>query len=482
MEENNYFEENADEIVGRFEQYLKGSDTGYFDVEELETIADYYLRRGRTKESNRAIDVGLRLHPASSALQLKRARTLLASGDIHKAIQTLKSLPNPNAYEVQLLLLDAYTRIHQTEATDLVIEKLLQLEGEADDNVTLDIALILMSQEEFAKASLLLEEELRRNPKNSDVLFELAFCYEQMDKVAESVVIYNKIIDQNPYVSEAWFNLGQIYFRLQRYQEAIEAYDFCLAIEPNDSLVWLQKGHLLAQIEKFGEAIQCFINYLDEQPDNWQIECYIADCYEKNGDYDKAIEYYDKALELFPVSYEALTGKSVCMLEKEQFQEAIPLLEQALEISPDSYEVWVFLAEAYSNLEHMEQANNAYKKALEMEPNQPETWVAAGNLLLDMSSYQEALTHYLKAFQLDSELEHIHILLAIAYAKLKEFEPMFQFLDMAVKQNPKNIDIFMEVCPEVSEILTSLFESYRGKLEEGTLDGTETEANEHPKK
>lgn len=61
-------EENFEEILHRYEQYISNHQNGYFDVEELEQIVDYYLWKGRTKESNKVVDLGLILHPNSSTL------------------------------------------------------------------------------------------------------------------------------------------------------------------------------------------------------------------------------------------------------------------------------------------------------------------------------------------------------------------------------------------------------------------------------
>jgi len=79
------------DLVHRYEQYLSGNANGYFDVEEFENIAEYYLLRGRTKDSSRAIDFGMKLHPGSTALKAKRAKIYLAVDEVKKAYQLLSS-------------------------------------------------------------------------------------------------------------------------------------------------------------------------------------------------------------------------------------------------------------------------------------------------------------------------------------------------------------------------------------------------------
>ena len=56
-------DDESNDVVKRYEQFLEGNATGYFDVEELETIVEFYLRKGRTKECTKPVDLGLQLHP-----------------------------------------------------------------------------------------------------------------------------------------------------------------------------------------------------------------------------------------------------------------------------------------------------------------------------------------------------------------------------------------------------------------------------------
>ena len=66
-------EDDFNESVKRYEAFLSNHDgtSGYFDVEELEDIVDYYLRSGRTKDSSGALEFGLKLHPNNFALRIK---------------------------------------------------------------------------------------------------------------------------------------------------------------------------------------------------------------------------------------------------------------------------------------------------------------------------------------------------------------------------------------------------------------------------
>jgi tetratricopeptide (TPR) repeat protein len=106
-------DDESNDIVKRYEQFLEGAATGYFDVEELETIVEFYLRKGRTKDSTKALELGLQLHPNNNALKTKRAKIYLATGDSKKAFRILESLAETTDYEVILLRIEVLLRMER---------------------------------------------------------------------------------------------------------------------------------------------------------------------------------------------------------------------------------------------------------------------------------------------------------------------------------------------------------------------------------
>jgi len=329
-------DDESNEAIKRYEKFLKGSATGYFDVEELESIVEYYLKTGRTKDCSKALELGMQLHPNSSALKTKRAKIYLATGDEQRALRLLNSLTETNDYEVKLLKIEVLVKMTRlTEAKELCNE-IISEETEELDNVCLDIAYIYLGRGEFKEALINLEIGDKTNNKNVDLLFELAFCYEQNDDYDKAIITYNRIIDIDCYTDEAWFNLGQIYFALQEFPKALEAYDFAIAIDENDSLTHLQKAHVHFQLDQFELAIESYLLYKNMTSNIWETEIFIAECYEKMERYQEAISYYQQSLEAYPQNYDALTGIGICLLEQEKFSESKIFIEKALTLNAEA--------------------------------------------------------------------------------------------------------------------------------------------------
>lgn len=446
-------DDESNDIIQRYEQFLTGSATGYFDVEELESIVEFYLRRGRTKDCTRALELGLQLHPNSNALKTKRAKIYLATGDNKKAFRILDSLTETNDYEVVLLKIEVLIKMNRFHDAKILSRQLLTEETTELDNVCLDIAFIYLSRGEYAEALELLEKGDAINDGNVDLLFELAFCYEQNEDYEKAIQTYNRILDIDSYTDEAWFNLGQIYFALQEFPKALEAYDFALTIDENDSLTCLQKGHVHFQLDQFEKAIESYLEYQKMTSNIWETEIFIAECYEKMERYDESITYYQHSLDAHPKNYDALTGIGICLLEQEKFAESKVFIEQALTIDSEASDAWVYLAEAMIGLDDTDNALLAYLKSISLDYNQADTLMAIANIYLEKGEYKTALHYYLDAQQQDESLEYIDLFIGVAHFKNDNIIESIPYLQKAVRENEQAAELFLELCPEAIDTL-----------------------------
>lgn len=444
-------DDDSSELIKRYEQFQAGKGPGYFDVEELETIVDYFLRKGKTKEGSKALDLGLKLHPGNSNLQSKRAKIYLAVGETQKAMRILESFGDSSEYELQLLKAEAYVKSGRSKEAELICQTIIDDEQEDIDNVSIDIAFIFIADMNIEKAIHFLKIGDKYNPQNIDLLFELAFCYEQLLESDKAIETYNRIINIDSFLSEAWFNLGQVYFVQLDYKNALNAYDFALAINENDSLACLQKAHAHFQIEDFAQAIESYLDYGKMTGENWQTNLFIGESYEKMELFDQAIAYYKLSLTEKEENYDALTGISICLLEKELFVDSMYFTKKALEINESAPDAWVYLAEALVGEDNLDDALIAYIKSITLEPNQPDTLMAIANICMDKGEWKTALDYYLAAYDLDNTLEFIDLFIAVAFFKNDDIPASRIYLNQAIAQNLDAYRLFFEVCGDANE-------------------------------
>ena len=450
-------DEESNETVKRYEKYLSGQAGGYFDVEELEDIIEFYLRNGLTEDSLQALELGFKLHPNSSELKLKRAKTYLATGDNQSAIQLLDSLADKDEYEATLLRMQILLRLGRNEEAHLLATRLWAQGPEEDaDNICLDIASVYSAQQEWGKALSWLHKGDSQNSQNTDLLFELAFTYEQQNAFPQAIATYNRIIDIDPYITEAWFDMGQAYYAQQNYNKALEAYEFALTINEKDSLTLLQKAHTLFQLDRFEEAIEPYKEYGKISGDLWQTSLFLGECYENMGEYDQAVIHYENSIDLYPENYDALIGIGICLLELRRYELAQSYLQKAISIQEDSAEACTYFAEALTGSGQLDEAIRNYKHSLRLNPSQTSVLVTIGQYYYhrEAPDVPTALSYFLQAREQDPEYEYINAFIAACYFTMGEEESGQAHLAEALSKDAEAAQIFRDNYPQHAHFLS----------------------------
>jgi len=436
---------NISELVERYERGLSEGHPGYFDVDELEDIFEFYLSRGRNKESSEVVELGLRLHPNSSVLLLKRATLYMEIGEPKRALQIIDRLPELNDPEAMMVRAQILLQLNRREEALRLLHYIMDEENIDKSSLSLDISGVLVEENLHLEAIEFLLQALQADERNIDILFELAYSYEQINSTDKAIKTYQKILDIDPYSSETWFNLGQALFNENRYGEAIEAYDFAQVINPDDSLSLLQKAHSLFQSGQYLQAANCYKEYGSNTEVTDSILIYEGEAYEKASLFDQAMDCYSKALELNPKNTDACTGMGISLMEKGEYKASLIWFEKVLRIDHSIGETWVYIAEVFVNMEMPEEALMSYLRALEINPVQADVLAAIGNLFFDAEQYEKALSYYQKAEVIDPELTGLDLFYSLVYAKLGAKDVSDEYLGRAIKTDKDAQKIFDEI-------------------------------------
>jgi tetratricopeptide (TPR) repeat protein len=432
-------------LVERYERSLAEGRPCYFDVDELDDISDFYLRKGRNQDSSAVVDMGLSLHPNSSILLQRKATLYLEIGEARRALRILDRLPEHDDAESLLLRSECLMQLDRKEEALVLLRKLMDEETLERSELALDISSILVHASEHEEAIRYLEAALGDDPRNLDLHFELAYNYEQLGRAEEAIRIYHRILDVDPYSSETWFNLGQANFNEKRYAEAIEAYDYALVIQPTDHVALLQKAHAHFQNENYVEAAELYHEYGEQTEFSATVWVYEGESHEKAVAFERAMECYEKAYALDPQNIDALTGMGICLMEQDKFRESLVWFERVLRIDRSMSETWVYVAEVFVNLNQPDEALLSYLRALEIDPGQADVLAAVGNLHFDAGNYDLALKFYHQAELLDPELSSLDLFYALVYAKTGDTNRAVVHLEAAVRKDPNAQAIYDEI-------------------------------------
>lgn len=444
-----FFDDSSEELVNRFERFLTGNASGYFDVHEMEKIVEFYLWSGRTKDSLKALELGKRLHPSSELIELKRAKVYLATGDVKKAYRILSNLIEENDSEITLLKLEVLIKLHRVAEAWEMSENFITQNADEVDYFALDVASLFSQEGHLEYALKILKLAAKENPINTDVLQELAYIEESMGLFDDAVKTNYEIINIDPYTEDAWYHLGQIYTSLKEYEKALEAFEFVLAINDDDNTVLFNKAFVQTAMGKWQEAIETYLTYAEQTDDKWQIWLLVADCYENIDDFSSALSYYKLSYNEQKDNFSALLGISINLLNLNLYQDVFPYINEAIELNEESFEAWAVKAEAHEALFQYEEALKDYQQAISIEPNLPDALKAIAGIYMDRLEFSMALKYYELAYGFDSTSEYIELFLAVANYYTSNYDEMIRYLELAVHRNLDAAELFLELCPGV---------------------------------
>ncbi|MFB6318723.1 tetratricopeptide repeat protein [Saccharicrinis sp. FJH54] len=379
------------DVVSRYEDMLFQQKIGYFDVEEFESLTEYYLNHMKVKKSLIVVEEGLKQHPGSTSLFLWKARVLHKMGKYNTALGIIEKL-SFKIYDEEVLMLEGelLLRMDKFQAANDVFENLLKTSDDEIDRMCLDIAFLYMGIQQPNVALYYLKKGLMHNPFNIDLLFELALNSEENGKSDLAITYLNQLLDVDPYNEEAWYNMGMSHNSNEDYDKAVEAFDYALVIDPGFYNAIFQKGIALLRQDKYQEALDSFQQFLKTETHNEEVLIYLAECYEGLGDYVSAEQTYYSILEAEPEVYDAWIGLGFCKQSTKDYIESVNCFKKALEMDETDDEAWTGMAESYFYSGFKREASEAFTRSLKLNPEQEDVWVMLIALRIENNELEEA--------------------------------------------------------------------------------------------
>ena len=191
---------HEDEVVGRYENFIKGEGVGYFEVDELETIINHYMDDAKTEEAMNAVQYGRKLHPNSTSLLVKQARLYADTGKTKEAISIIDYIQTIDSADEDAALLkgEIYLRKGLVDEAMHIFKGMERNAGNDDACTFLNIAYALNDNGRYDDALYFLDKAYAIDKNNTDTLFEQAFSYEQKSEYDKAIETYNRILDLTP--------------------------------------------------------------------------------------------------------------------------------------------------------------------------------------------------------------------------------------------------------------------------------------------
>jgi len=450
---HNLYPKSDSGLIDKFEKMLKRREAYFFDVEEVEALADFYLEKSNYRKAKLAVNHGLSIFHNVSPLLLKKAQIFAASKESTKALEILEFLEASEPTNTDMLLFKAvvHRNLSDHEGTKSCLLKALEISPENREEIFMDLAYEQQIVNDFSGAIESLKESLKINPNHEASLFELSYCYEMADQIEVGIEFFQNYLNRFPYNFVAWYNLALCFDKISLFEKGIESADFCIAIREDFVAAYILKGNLYTSMDMDLAAAEAYKDSLQYDNENPLVYTAIGECQERMEMWNAAELNYKKALAIDPDYVEALMGLGAIKENEDELKKAIVFYESAVRKDDFHLDNRHILVESYVKVGDLAKAKNHLEEMIKIFPDDAESWITLAELSAaeDYAVSLEIIDQAIDKMPDEHDLKWQKIKYLIK--KGKHQQAMDLFLTSS-SNHPEGIKYFLTIFPEAIQI------------------------------
>ena len=256
-----------------------------------------------------------------------RIRSEVEAGQIDAALDQARLAVGqyPNSSTLYQLLAVALFKKGLNEDARTAFRRAIELDPSVPQNYY-DLALVNLSEKQYARAVGPLEAFLRLDPNNAEAHLLLGRAYHNLNRTVPALEQFKKALTLGPQLPLAHYHLGYAY---------------------------QSQGNQKSALDEFKKEIELNPNFYDSYWLAGNIEL-------ERGKLEAAEDFYGKGIRLKPEGFQAHYGMGRALLAKKQAAAAATELRRALELKPDDVEAHYALARAYQQMGNAESARQEF--------------------------------------------------------------------------------------------------------------------------
>jgi tetratricopeptide (TPR) repeat protein len=400
----------------KFESMLKTNSVYFFDSEEFEEIILHYMNIGKMSLAKKALELGLKQHPASVSLKLAHIEVLLYEDKLDKADILLKELEKIEPLNDQVYLHKATLlskREMHKEAIEALNVALLYTEDEVDIRSLIGMEYLYL--EEFDTARLNFAKCLEVEFEDYSSLYNVIYCFDMLEQHREAIDYLLAYIDKDPYSEIAWHQLGRQHYIVENYVEALKAFDYSILIDEYFIGAYLEKAKTLEALGEYGSAIDNYLITLDLDEGTSFSYLRIGKCFEKLGNHKEALKYFNQTVKEDPLLDKGWLALTDLFIKDKNYQKALYFINKAIHIDGENSVYWLKYAKINLKLHLFEEACKGFQKCLDLEDYTLEIFIALTDTLHFLGDFDDAIQVLLNAKKLYKDFAEIEYRLAGLY-------------------------------------------------------------------
>lgn len=441
----------GNELVKKFEEMMDNNDEFYFDTEELEDIIVYYLELGDFNYADTAVNYGLKLHPNSLDIKIKKLEILLEWEEFVAAKELIKELKASSMDNTDFLVCYAkyYSSLGNPKKSIEICKMALELKEEENflNNFIADEYVNLGDPFNALKHY---QQALKEDPQDEYSLENAMLCFSELNKSEEAIAFLNNYLDDFPYSEVAWSEYGQYYFNKKNYEEAIKGFDYLLAINSSAVGVYASKAACYEALNDYQKAIEVYEEMLELEYTKAFTFYRIGLCYKSLKQPTQALKFFQKALREDPQFYLAMMEQSYLYEEMGGMPEALHFAKEATMLNDGNLDYQKRLAFLYIDAGKFEESLTCLKKLVTAEPSRFYNWYAYSEVLMLLEEYEDAITVLQSAIK-HHERAELFYQLSNCYFNLQDHVKGSQSLEEALRLDPTLLTDMQKKYPYIKE-------------------------------
>ena len=436
-------DDNELDITSLIEKYEHMRVLGrkiYFDADEFAMLAEYYNAEGDNEEAEELINEGLKMHPGSSELMLMKAKMLVYSEKYQDALDYMERISDEGEVDLALLKIESLLHRGNQTAADQLINTTLKQELPIDDLYFFitELGYIFNDVDLFDRAISFLEESMKINDSNSDVIVDLAYAYEMKGDLDKAIEYNNRLLDIDPYSYDGWVNIGKLYSMNEQHDKAIDAFDFALTINDEDVAILKMKALSLYLNDNVEGAIALFEECLEKSPGDEAVYDSLLEAYGSMEQYDKMMELIDKREKILG-SEGALAKRAFVYINKDEYDRARELFSQIPESEKETFDYFMLEGELAFHEEDFVGAEAAYMKAALASEGNEDVLDRLANISVAQGKFEQAAGYLEELLEIAPDFPTVKSRLAFIRFEIGSKEPFDQIMEQFSDQELKDL-------------------------------------------
>jgi len=287
---------NSDEAITFLNKVIWSKESS---EEAQMLLAQIYRIKGDQKEADAHFSSTLAANPANPSAVMYAYDKALITNDLKLAKDIIQKALTSAPNNIQFLEKMANLNIMESDWTTakVTVQKITNTASPlAYDLASYFLGQIHQGEGDFTKAIEIYAELLERLPDNSDILTNIAQCYEKLNNRNQLITFLTNLRVKNPKNIMAGIILAETYIA----NKNVDTANSLLTNMINDKLTNPQVYTLLANVKLAMNdnqgALETYLDGLKIYPDNIKLSTSIANLYVRLGNYDTAVTYYDALL------------------------------------------------------------------------------------------------------------------------------------------------------------------------------------------